>query len=50
MFTVKVPEGNDEGKNLVIHKARPYLEILPKNPPIPTNSNVLFMLLQFFKI
>jgi hypothetical protein len=43
MFTKKVPKGKADGKLFCIKRDAKNLDTLPRNPPVPINSNVLII-------
>ena len=44
IFTKKVPHGNTTGKCSYIKREAKNRDILPRNPPVPTSSNVLIII------
>jgi hypothetical protein len=44
IFTKKVPKGKAEGKLFCIIRDVRNLDTLPRNPPVPINSNVLIII------
>ena len=44
IFTKKVPKGNAAGKLFCINREARNLDMLPRNPPVPTRNRVLIII------
>ena len=44
MLTKKVPKGNADGKLFCIYLEARNLDMLPRNPPVPTSNSVLIIM------